>query len=165
MRVLPVLINRSSKMTTSKIFDIVKKETKKMFWEWVSCLLTWKMTFINKIWVRKLWSKSFLCIYNFIYISIWPKCSIFETKSSSNDKSVYLPTHFAIASAPKPTLCTSIVSIFFGLPLAGKCIKTGAEFNFMVCNEIKKLNKYVSKCKKIFFRKQTPTNLHTEENC
>ena len=86
--------------------------------------------------MRKLRSKSFLCI------CLWPKCSIFETRSSSNDKSVYLPTHFAIASAPKPTLCTSIVSIFFGLPLAGKCIKTGAEFNFMVCNEIKKLNKY-----------------------
>ena len=86
--------------------------------------------------MRNLRSKRFLCI------CLWPKCSIFETRSSSNDKSVYLPTHFAIASAPKPTLCTSIVSIFFGLPLAGKCIKTGAEFNFMVCNEIKKLNKY-----------------------
>ena len=77
---------------------------------------------------------------------------------------VYLPTHFAIASAPKPTLCTSIVSIFFGLPLAGKCIKTGAEFNFMVCNEIKKLNKYQN-AKRYFFGKQIPTHLQKEEIC
>ena len=46
--------------------------------------------------------------------------------------------YFEMASAPKPTRWMSIVSDFFGLPLAGKCINTGAEFSFIDCK-----NKYI----------------------
>lgn len=45
--------------------------------------------------------------------------------------SVRSPIHFAIASAPNPTRWISIVSAAFGLPLGGKCIYTGAVFNFI----------------------------------
>lgn len=42
--------------------------------------------------------------------------------------SVRSATQRAIFSAAKPTLWISKVSTFFGLPLAGKCMNTGAEF-------------------------------------
>lgn len=42
--------------------------------------------------------------------------------------------HLDMASAPKPTRWMSMVSIFLGFPLAGKCMKTGAEFSFMTWN-------------------------------
>lgn len=42
--------------------------------------------------------------------------------------SVLSAIHLAMASAEKPILCMSNVSPCFGLPLGGKCMKTGAVF-------------------------------------
>jgi hypothetical protein len=44
--------------------------------------------------------------------------------------SVLSVIHLAMASAEKPILCISMVSLCFGLPLEGKCMNTGAVFMF-----------------------------------